>query len=387
MAEQQASESWWIKVGVLYDKSGFRGVIGGLFDINKAAKNLYDSFRQVVDVNSDLYNSARYLNVSSTDLQMWERAFRLIGGSASDARGAISSLNFVYDKLRLGMDSGAAEIGARLGLSPEDYLSFDRMLKALNRSYNDLFQGDYGGFKTLAEQLGLSESAMLLVTQSTKDFNKTLRESSSISFIPEHQLKAARELSRSFEKLSIHWDVFKSKVISTSLPALSKVFERLTEVLNDPETLKRTENFFNLLEKKFSELATDENINTLIDNLSTVFEGIGYAIKGAGYAWKGTKWIAEGAGDLAGTVVGKLTSDYQKPTYKFDITKGPMNLTGLPADMAQQRNPIQLQQNITINGAQSPKAVAQDVLDVTQSGLNGNYNMRTVQNMRQNSDL
>ena len=44
-------------------------------------------------------------------------------------------------------------------------------------------------------------------------------------------------------------------------------------------------------------------------------------------------------------------------------------------------------QNISIDGAQSPRAVAEEVADVTRQGLDANSSMRTVDNMRANTAL
>lgn len=377
MAET-AAESWWIKVGVLYDKSGFKGVIGGMLDIKRAAAGLYDAFRKVVDVNSDLYNTARYLNVSTNDLQIWERAFRLIGGSAEDARSAISSLNFVYDKLRLGLDQGAAETGARLGLTPEDYTSFDRMLKALNTAYNTMYQGDYGGFKVLAEQLGLSESAMLLVTQSTRDFESTLNRAQRIPLIPEHQLKAARELNTLFTEMSTKWDVFKAKLLSTSMPALAKVFERIGEVLSNPEVLNGIEHMFTQLESGFNKLASDDNITKLIDALGTIAEATLTVAKWGATGLDYTVKTAQDTGATLGNVAGKIEQG-----------SGLAEALELPQlwNMITGRSSIEMVQNINIDGAQSPRAVAEEVADVTRQGLDANSSMRTVDNMRANTAL
>ena len=377
MAET-AAESWWIKVGVLYDKSGFKGVVGGMLDIKRAAAGLYDSFRKVVDVNSDLYNTARYLNVSTNDLQIWERAFRLIGGSAEDARGAISSLNFVYDKLRLGLDQGAAETGARLGLTPEDYTSFDRMLKALNTAYNTMYQGDYGGFKVLAEQLGLSESAMLLVTQSTRDFESMLNRAQRIPLIPEHQLKAARELNTIFTELSISWDNFKTKLMSTSMPALSKVFTRISEALSNPEVLNGIERMFTQLESGFDKLASDDNITKLIDALGAIAEATLTVAKWGATGLEYTVKTAQDTGATLGNVAGKVEQG-----------SGLAEALELPQlwNMLTGRSSIEMVQNINIDGAQSPRAVAEEVADVTRQGLDANSSMRTVDNMRANTAL
>lgn len=377
MAET-AAESWWIKVGVLYDKSGFKGVVGGMLDIKRAAAGLYDAFRKVVDVNSDLYNTARYLNVSTNDLQIWERAFRLIGGSAEDARSAISSLNFVYDKLRLGLDQGAAETGARLGLTPEDYASFDRMLKALNTTYNTMYQGDYGGFKVLAEQLGLSESAMLLVTQSTRDFESTLNRAQRIPLIPEHQLKAARELSTLFTELSMKWDVFKARLLSTSMPALAKVFERLGEALSNPEVMNGIEHMFTQLESGFNKLASDDNIIKLIDALGTIAEATLTVAKWGATGLDYTVKTTQDTGATLGNVAGKVEQG-----------SGLAEALELPQlwNMITGRSSIEMVQNINIDGAQSPRAVAEEVADVTRQGLDANSSMRTVDNMRAKTAL
>ena len=54
-----AGESWWLKVGILYDKSGFRAASLGMLDVKDSAEEVYNAFRGVVSVNSDLYTSAK----------------------------------------------------------------------------------------------------------------------------------------------------------------------------------------------------------------------------------------------------------------------------------------------------------------------------------------
>lgn len=372
-----ASESWWIKLGVMYDKSGFKAAIGGMLDLRRVASNLADTFKRVVDVNSDLYNSARYLNVTTGQLQIWERAFRLIGGSADEARGAISNLNFVYDQLRLGMGGEKAEIGARLHLNQDDFLTFETMMEALNRSFNTFFQGDYGAFKTLAEQLGLSEHAMLLVTQSTEDFQRTIKRAESIPLIPEHQLKAARELQEQFVKLSISWDNFKTRVVSSSFPALNKIFKDIEKVLADPQMQEGLVKFFDTLEQGFHDLASDEGLTKLIENLATLSSA---AVKVLGWGAKGIGATVQGAKNT-GAAVGSLVG-----TYESVGISGVANMFGLDivADKisgAFNRNSggNTVTQYININGAQAPKTVADAVVDATNLEFNGSAAQRTIE--------
>ena len=381
-----ASESWWIKVGVMYDKSGFKSAIGGMLDLKNAAAQLADAFKKVVDTNSDLYNTARYLNVSTGQLQVWERAFRLIGGSADEARGAISNLNFVYDQLRLGMSGEKAEIGARLHLDQSDFLTFETMMEALNRSFNTFFQGDYGAFKTLAEQLGLSEHAMLLVTQSTEDFHRTIRRAESIPLIPEHQLKAARELQEQFVKLSISWDNFKAKLISTSFPALSKLFKDLERVLDDPQIQENLNKLFETLEDGFNQLANDEGITKLIDNLATLTSA---AVKVMGWGAKGIGWTLDAAKD-AGEFVGNAQGLYER-----EGAGGIARMLGLDiaADAitkpfkSNSTNNTKVVQTVIVNGAQSPAATAEAVVDAANLEFNGSAAKRVVEVREANSSL
>lgn len=375
-----ASESWWIKLGVMYDKSGFKAAIGGMLDLKRMATNLADAFRRVVDANSDLYNTARYLNVTTGQLQTWERAFRLIGGSADEARGAIANLNFVYDQLRLGMGGEKAEIGARLHLNQDDFLTFETMMEALNRSFNTFFQGDYGAFKTLAEQLGLSEHALLLVTQSTEDFQRTIRRANSIPLIPEHQLKAARELQEQFVKLSISWDNFKSRIVSASFPALSKIFKDLERIMDDPQMQEGLVRFFETLEKGFNDLADDESITKLIDNLATLstaaIKVLNWGAKGIGATVKGAK----NAGSAIGNVVG---------TYETNGLGGVANMFGLDivADkmagaFSQMSGASNTTMYVTINGAKNPQDVKRAVVEAGKE-ITNKQQIETIERTRQ----
>lgn len=378
MAETNAvaGESWWLKVGVMYDKSGFKAVGLGMLDIAKAANGVYDTFKKVVDVNSDLYNTSRYLNTSTRDLQIWERAFRFIGSSADDARSSINSLNFVYDKLRLGLDSGAAEIGARLRLKPEDYLSFDRMMKALNRSYNEYFKGDMGTFRTLADQLGLSKGALLLVTQSSGEYARTMQEAASIPVIPERQLKSARELDKLFTRLSITWANFKAQLVSATFPGLEKLLKYMEDVLKDPNTVKQAQALFDSLEKGFMDLANNENTRDLIDSL----KALGQIITGAGRFFGGVVYVTKGAATATGTAVGNISTfgilGAAKRFGKWFIGDQPLSEIpgyayglGVPDYRKWVRPSTATAGNTTvnatvnINGARDPKAVGEETAD------------------------
>lgn len=390
MAET-ADESWWLKVGIMYDKSGFRSAALAMLDLKKAAIGIGEAFRKVVDVNSDLYNTAKYLGVTTNDLQIWERAFKLIGGSADEARGAISSLNFVYDKLRLGMDSGAAEIGARLGLTPEDYTSFESMMRGLNRTYNEMFKGDYGGFKVLAEQLGLSKSAMLLVTQSTEEYEATLRRAGRTPLIPEHQLRAARELDKMFTDLTIKWDVFKSKLLSAAMPGVERLFKRLEEFMSNPETINNLEAFFRQLEISINALASNENLKDLISLLDDLVKAGAQVVEWGVDIGKFAKFGAEYYGDKAGKAVGgfeRFTSEH--PT----LAKGAQYVTTsmnpvITIGGAALAGTKQLIQNIVIDGAANPKEVGQAVVDAMKQayGLDSNSSMRTIDTMKATTGL
>lgn len=392
-ANAVAGESWWLKVGVLYDKSGFRAVGLGMLDLAKAAGNVYDTFKKVVDVNSDLYTTSKYLNTSSRDLQIWERAFRFIGSSADEARSSINSLNFVYDKLRLGLDSGAAEIGARLQLKPEDYLSFDRMMKALNRSYNEYFKGDFGTFRTLAEQLGLSKGAIMLVTQSTGEYARTLKEAGDIPIITDTQLKSARELDKMFTRLSVTWDSFKAGLISATFPGLERLLKYMESVLKDPNTTKQAEAFFKTVEQGFTNWSQSDGAKDLIESL----KALGTILRGAGTVAQGTVSAAQGTGAALGTAVGSISEagliGAGKRFWKWFSGEQPQAQMSYGLGMPDYRKWVQapaagdttVNATINIDGAKDPQAVGEE----TAEAINrlANENARAVQRTALNTSI
>lgn len=385
MASPVAAESWWIKIGAMYDGSGFKAAAGGMLDVTRSANKLLSTFRKIIDTNSDLYLSARYLNMPSDALQGWERAFRLMGGTAEEASSAIGNLNFVYDKLRLGMDTGAAEIAARLHLTQDDLLSFDNIMVGLNRSYNEMFKGDYGGFKVLAEQLGLSRTAIQLVTQSTGEFNSIRREATSIPMISDEQLRSARELDKMLTKLSIAWDTFKSKLISATFPGLEKLLDNVQNVLLDPKVISAAEELFSVIENGFKSLAADEETTKLINNLAKLTGG---AVTVARWTSKGVNYTTdkvEGAGGAIGTIVG---------TAETQGLSGVAQLFGLDlvADSikrrfqdGQQYAPVDVVQNITIDGAKDPEAIGTEVVNKMAEAANGNARKQMVDTRRNNT--
>lgn len=372
-----ASESWWIKLGVMYDKSGFKAAIGGMFDLRRAASNLADTFKKVVDANSGLYTTSRYLNVSTNQLQIWERAFRLVNGTVDEARQNIENLNYAYDELRLGMGGQKAEIAARLHLNPDDLVNFETAMDALNRSFNTYFQGDRGTFTVLAKQLGLSQSAIYLVTTSMKEYQDRLRKAASIPLIPEHQLKAARDLQEQFEKLKISWDNFKASVMSASFPAVNKLFRDLEQVMANPEFKKGLTQFFETLEQGFNRLINDVDHKKLIENLAAISK---FAVKGIEAASATAQDIDNVANNLKGAtqIAAKAIQNPQvfAPAGAVMFNYKPTPTPSVPNNTTQITN----YNNININGAQRPEAVGKAVVNELEA-------QRAVQTREKNSVL
>ena len=381
-----ASESWWIKLGVMYDKSGFKAAIGGMVDLKRVASSLADTFKKVVDANSDLYLTSKYLNTSTGQLQVWERTFRFIGGSAEEARQNIENLNYAYDELRLGMGGQKAEVAARLHLNPDDLLNMETAMAALNRSFNTYFQGDRGLFTPLAKELGLSKSAIMLVTSSVEEYQARIAKAQNIPLIPEHQLKAARDLNEQFIKLSISWDNFKTRLVSASFPAVNKIFKDIERALTNPELEQGIVRLFDTIERELNKLANDKQVEELISNLSVISEAVirlaGWTAKGIGGTVKG----AQNAGTALGTVAGNMqTGQWGQVAgmFGFDILWD--RLSG--KNYSQNPNNTTVVQNIHINGAQSPQAVGDAVVDAANLEFNGSAAKRTVENKRANAQL
>ena len=392
-----AGESWWLKVGILYDKSGFRAASLGMLDVKNSAKEVYNAFRGVVSVNSDLYTSAKYLNMSTGDLQKWQRAFVLMNSSTEDAENSIKNLNFAYERLQLGMDSGLASIGARLQLKPEDYLSFDRMMSALNRSFNENFSQNRGAFQVLAEQMGLSKGALSLVMQSAAEFKRTMQEAGSVPFIPEREIKSARELDRLFARISIRWDNFKSRILTATFPGLENLFKQFEKVLDDPEITKKTTAFFDSMSEGLLKITEDKKIKDFIDT----FGGLLDIVKGVGTVAGWTAKAAGSVGGAAGSVGGFLQSGnkweqikrfYRESTDSLQGSSASMALmpAGWGAPYAAGPSNSTNTNNITVNvgGGADPNATGQAVADrVEQVLAKGQRNSRTVRNKENNAPL
>lgn len=302
MAEN--SESWFVKLGVLFDGTGFKKFGVAAFDVKKTITGLFDSFKKISAMGGDLARTSRYLDMSSDRLQIWERTFGLIGGSAEDARSAINSLNFAFDKLRLGEGGGLATIAARLRLRPEDLTSFETMIEALNRSYNTYFKDNYGQFKVLAEQMGLSKSAILLVTQSTKDYQKTIQRASNIPLLKSRHLKAFESLEKRFFVFSKRFEIFKAQTASSIAPAFDRVLGKIERLFVDPQFNKSIENITSSFEKFFNELTNTETLEALNSLISGTITLLTTLIDVADKVPDVMGWV----GDKIGSAYGKITT-------------------------------------------------------------------------------
>lgn len=329
MAEH--GESWFVKLGVLFDGTGFKKFGIAAFDVKKTISGLYDSFKKITSTNSSLYNTAKYLSMSTDRLQVWENAFSIIGGSAEDAQSAINSLNFAFDKLRLGEAGGLATVAARLKLRPEDLTSFETMIEALNRSYNTYFKDNYGQFKVLAEQMGLSKSAILLVTQSANEYQQTMRRASNIPLISERHLKAFRRLESRFYVFSKRFDIFKAQAASSFAPAFERILGRLEELMADPEFNKALGNMFNAFEEMFNQMSRTENLEGFIKLVQAAVDVLTALVNVAAKVPDAMGWV----GDKVGTLVG-----YAERRMDASIAKVQENIKNDPLAKAGIFNPF-----------------------------------------------
>lgn len=360
-----AGESWWIKLGVMYDKSGFKAAAFGMTDLKNIAESLANTFKKVVDANTDMYYASRTLNMSSRDLQIWERTFKLVDSTAEDARATIDNLNYTYNELLLGMGGAKAEAAARLHLLPDDLLNMETAMEALNRSFNTTFKGDRGFFTPLARQLGLSEGAINLVTLSIDEYQAKLKKASLIPLIPENQIKAAKDLKEMFTQLSIQWENFKASVVSASFPTLSKFFKDLEKVLTNKEFQKGLAEFFKQLEEGFSSFVKDTDTKQLISDLGSISRGLLYVLGGTA---KGVKIVGTATNDF----INANPVDRAKMVGRFAFATSAMNL---PATMVKS-----VADKIIMNfyGTQN----AAEVRDAVEKGLENVQNQQTTQAQR-----
>lgn len=375
-----AGESWWIKLGVMYDKSGFKAAIVGMTDIKKIADGLVSTFKKVVDANSDLYLASHSLNMSTRDLQVWERTFKLIGGTAEEARATISGLNYTYNELLLGMSGEKASAAARLHLLPDDLLSMETTMEALNRSFNTTFNRDRGFFTPLVKQLGLSNRAIELVTLSTEEYHNKIRKASSIPIIPQSQIKAARDLKEQFAQMSIMWDNFKSSVLSSTFPAVSKFFKDIEAVLTNKEFQKGLVDFFTTLEDGFNKFITDVDHKQMIEDMTTISRAIlevaKWAARGVGGTIETTEHVSTGLGIISNKMFGdkELRKAIEENASKrgkmlmsnIDVLSDPyitgrFGAYGMAGEMMVNRSIGQV--TINVNGTKNPSLVADEIQD------------------------
>ena len=299
------SESWFIKLGVLFDGTGFKKFGIAAFDVKKVVTGLFDSFKKISAMGGDLYRTSKYLDISSDRLQLWENAFSSIGGNAEDARSAIDSLNFAFDKLRLGEGGGLATVAARLRLRPEDLTSFETMIEALNRSYNTYFKGSYGQFRELAKQMGLSKSAILMVTQSTEEYQRTMRRAGSVPILRQRHLKAFESLEKRFFLFSKRFDIFKAQMASSLAPALDRVLSKVEKLFSDPNMNKGISDMVDSFERLFNELANTENLEAFEKLASATVKTLELLIKVAAKIPE----VMEKTSDWLGSRVGSVSVD------------------------------------------------------------------------------
>lgn len=272
-----AATSWFVKLGVIFSDTGYKLFDKSTKTTKNTVKGLYDTLRTVSKENANLYNTAKYLNISSERLQIWQRAFGLLGYSAADANEAISSLNFAFDKLRLGEGGNIAAIAGRLKLRPEDLKSFETMMTALNKTFNLNFKDQFGIFKTLAQQLGLSESAIIAITQDSKEFLHTMHQAQSVPIISKEGIKNFREIEKRYFLFSEKYRIWKKKLGESLSPVALNILKRLEKLMDNKELTTKLEKIlkdFGGLIEKFLSPETIDGIARLVEMLMPLLEKV-----------------------------------------------------------------------------------------------------------------
>ena len=158
--------------------------------------------------------------------------------------------------------------------------------------------------------------------------------------------------------------------------------------MDDPETIKKIDALFTQIENSINRMASNENLDDLVELLTTLVKAGTQVAEWGIDIGKFAKFSAEYYGDKAGQAHGAIEKLFNEhPTAGWLATNSLKFMNPTAAAIEGFKAIKNATFNISINGAQSPRAVAEEVVNATNQALDANSSMRTIENMRANTAL
>lgn len=176
----------------------------------------------VAQSSRDMGNFAQQMNVSVESLNGLEYAFERVGGSASDARGAVEKMTSFRDAL-LKNDTQAYDVMSQLGLDPRAITQADNSIQALKRTMSSMEGMGTQRRRALLQEMGMGDpSTFQLFSQGRESLDRQMQRGQDLNPINQETVDESREFTRVIAKANQALEGVAVMIANETLPEMTK---------------------------------------------------------------------------------------------------------------------------------------------------------------------
>jgi len=202
-----------------------------------AGAGVFNFTWRVAESNLELQRSARLLGQTESQLQKNRDMFELAGGEAKSYDDTVKGIM----KTIQGAKFGQADFQT-LGLAGVDIAAFKDPVKGLDAMRSAFSRMNTEQRLFFGERLGLSEDALLVITQTNKQWFENNKLASKRMKLSKGEQKNLRELVIANRQLNQTFDQTKKELAAKLAPGQARLSRTFTEMLEDPEIKSSIEN-------------------------------------------------------------------------------------------------------------------------------------------------
>jgi len=276
--------------------------------IGAAGAGLFSFVSGAAATNKELQRSANILGISSEELKQNRMMFQLVGGDAKAYDETIKSLMTTIESAKFGeadfRSLGMAGFDIKRLKDPKT--AMDEMRKTFSRMTAQ--ERVYW-----ASKLGISEDALLVLTQNNKEYAKNSKIAKDRLKLTEKENENLEDLYQSNQNLSTAYGDFKMKLAAQLAPGQLGISKKFIELLKDKDVR--------------------EGMVALGNAISKAFGLIGKAVGAYGKSLKAAKDFGEDIGEMF-YGISDPTKQAKEDIGRYFLAKEKIKGSGLP--LAQQ---------------------------------------------------
>jgi hypothetical protein len=278
MVAENILGGWYLKLGAIFDKSGFNAMNQAIKDMGGLTSKVFGVFQEVANKNAEIARTAKFYEMKPETLQKWQRFGEITTGNA-DA-GEEFAKNMAMLQTKLGQGKFDAAPLAQLGIAPDQIKDADSLLSAIAVRFDQL--GNNPALRKGLKQnlldagVGLSEG----IINAASDGSAMLKKK--MDSIPTGMMSGGTEFFEKMTRLQWTFNGFVQQLMNQLAPTFNEIIAALTKLMQSGALKEAVKSVFGMLKDLIEWLAKPENIKGLVDTVKSLAHAVQIIAAGVG---------------------------------------------------------------------------------------------------------